>query len=433
MNLLRSEFRSLPAILSSILIISISNIPTGFAVTDVTSEVVTVQIPGSYTLNKVIHDPKEFALLGTSTTKYQFVNRGQLLTFSPTLNFESALNITQPGGAWATSKDGSLLGPAGCKSLTLGIDSCEKIIDIETGISETPSGLIDGLDTHEFVIDKDGNYWVLSYPIYSCKTDGSSICKKYKVDEKKLFADCLVNKIDKTGKTLYSWKASENIPQTATISAYRSELNRGNYVDLFHCNSIDVDSSNGILLSARNLNSLYYIDIATSKVLWKLSGRYQSGIAVSTNDFKDKVGSESIAQHDARSLGNGYFSYFDNKTHSSKPARGVIFKVTKSTGRTKAQMITEFVNPNGNNSMCTGSMRKSDLGNYVVGWGCNLDLMTIFTSAGKPIVTLSVIKTPETNSLFQSKPLIFNHVDWGPAFDYGITYRVLPKLAATGS
>lgn len=426
MDFFNRKTGSIFAVLGLIFTLTITNMNSSFSSPEEQKQAIFVQIPGGYTLNKTIHNPAEFERLSSSKVSYQIITRGQLVTFSRTLDFVSAKNILQPGGSWIKLKNGQLAGPADCKSLAIGVDTCSKILNLETGESLVSPEAIESLDTHEITIDKDGNFWVLSYPITICSKEITEKCKKYNVEENKMFVDCQINKIDSSGRLLFTWRASENIAATSPLVKYRKELNRGNYVDVFHCNSIDIDSNKGILLSLRNLNSIYYIDFDTSQVLWKLGGRYESGISLLAKNFKDKVGSESIAQHDARSLGNGFFSYFDNNSHYSKPARGVIFKVTKVSGKSQANMVTEFVNPNGNNSMCTGSMRKSDLGNYILGWGCNLDLMTLFSNDGKPIVTLSVIKTPQTMSLFQNQPVIFNGVDWGPAFDYGITYRVLP-------
>jgi hypothetical protein len=210
------------------------------------------------------------------------------------------------------------------------------------------------------------------------------------------------------------------------VRSYLNEAPRGKYVDIFHCNSIDVVDKNSFLLSSRNTNSLFLINSITSNITWKFGGHYLPGVSLQPSGFGREVGSEAVAQHDARSLGNGMFSYFDNASHTSNAARGVIFRVSGTQKSMRANLVSKFENPNGNNSLCTGSFRSTDLGNFVVGWGCSFNAITIFDSTGSPIVSLDKIETPDTKQLYSHAPLILNGIDWGPRFTYALTYRVIP-------
>jgi hypothetical protein len=125
-------------------------------------------------------------------------------------------------------------------------------------------------------------------------------------------------------------------------------------------------------------------------------------------------------------LGDGTFSYFDDNSHTSQPARGVVFQVYSRGKSFGAKLLKQFVEPNKLNSLCTGSFRKSDLENYVAGWGCSLDAITLFDKDSNPIVSLSKIETPETQYLYPHSKTILNGVDWGPALDYALSYRVIP-------
>jgi hypothetical protein len=70
----------------------------------------------------------------------------------------------------------------------------------------------------------------------------------------------------------------------------------GAVYDVFHCNSIDVDPANGDpLVSAREMDSVFYVDRPSGKVLWKMGGATASKdgatyVAVSDPFFR---------QHDA--------------------------------------------------------------------------------------------------------------------------------------
>lgn len=152
------------------------------------------------------------------------------------------------------------------------------------------------------------------------------------------------------------------------------------------------------------------------------------GISLGASSFNSKLSSQVIGQHDARSLGNDLFSYYDNNSHTTSASQGGVFRVYKSGNTQRAVMAQLFVNPTGRNSLCTGSNRKKDLDNTVVGWGCSLNAITLIDKSGKPIVSIDKIKTPETSGKFSYDPLIYNNVDRRPDFDYQLAYRVLPIL-----
>jgi hypothetical protein len=160
-------------------------------------------------------------------------------------------------------------------------------------------------------------------------------------------------------------------------------------------------------------------------VSWKLGGRYWPGVSLSAIGFNRSVGKESIAQHDARYLGNGIYSYFDNESHTDKPARGVVFSVTEKGHIRTARMINQYINPFGNSSLCTGSFRKTGQEHFVVGWGCSFNGITVFDKVGSPIVTLNFVKSDATKSLFSDSPWVLNGVDWGPSIAFALNYRVI--------
>ncbi len=71
----------------------------------------------------------------------------------------------------------------------------------------------------------------------------------------------------------------------------------GPFVDVFHCNSIDVDPANGnLLVSCRNMVSIFYVERSTGKVLWKMGGKRAS----LDNATYVLVEDPFFRQHDAR-------------------------------------------------------------------------------------------------------------------------------------
>jgi hypothetical protein len=152
--------------------------------------------------------------------------------------------------------------------------------------------------------------------------------------------DCDILEVDEKGKVLWSWVATEHF-DTAKVSVWpipAGTLTDGGFIlDAYHCNSIDVDPANGnLLVSARQADTIFYIDRVTDKILWKMGG------PDSTMDHAVYVPVPDgfVGQHDARLQpgwnaacggGSGQISLFDDETSSfSFPgahARAVLYDV----------------------------------------------------------------------------------------------------------
>jgi len=171
----------------------------------------------------------------------------------------------------------------------------------------------------------------------------------------------------------------------------------GPIIDAFHCNSIDVDPANGnLLVSARHMDSVFYIQKSTGNVLWKMGG------AAYTKDNATyvRVLDAFHRQHDARLLpgwsstcsGAGAISLFDNETQAGAPARGVIYTVIVGSGdggstecdagaldggSPGATVAWEFKGATA--SDFSGSLRVSADGSRLIGWGANGVLDLVFT------------------------------------------------------
>jgi hypothetical protein len=380
-------------------------------------------LPEGRIVQRTIHNVQEFELLNTDPVRYQILRNGKLITFGARLELLSSSDVTN-SIVWNYTKEGYPIGVTDCIGLAFGLDDCKSITNLATGlpIFLVPNG--EHLDSHELLIDTQGNFWYLSYPKTKCETS-NDICQKFNIPKGKYFVDCQVNQISPAGRKIFSWNASAHIPPTMIVKSYIPEGPRQNYMDLFHCNSIDLVDSDNFLISARNNDAIYQINKATSNITWKLGGHYWPDVSLRGIGFDRRVGKEMIAQHDARYLGHGLYSYFDNASHTNKPARGVVFSVTQRGNARVAKLRTEYVNPYSNNSLCTGSFTKVSQKTYVVGWGCSLNGITIFNAAGSPIVTLNFIKTEATKSLFSDQPWILNGEDWGPKTNLAFSYRVV--------
>jgi hypothetical protein len=204
---------------------------------------------------------------------------------------------------------------------------------------------------------------------------------------------CDIQEFEPDGGLVWTWKATDHFdPRKDTTWArpgYVSAPDGGSLYQVFHCNSIDVDPKNGnLLVSARHMDSVFYVDKPTGTVLWKMGG-----------DPYTKEGAPFIAvaspffrQHDARlvagwsetcSGGSGRISVFDDETEKPGPARGVVYDVTVGPadggapgcdgggldGGTIANATVAWQYEGPGKSRAFGSFRISTDGSRVIGWG----------------------------------------------------------------
>jgi hypothetical protein len=212
-------------------------------------------------------------------------------------------------------------------------------------------------------------------------------------------ADCKIVEFDPaTGQVTWKWLMSEHF-DAALVATYVQTASGvvgpdgGAVIDPFHCNSIDVDPNNGdLLVSARNTDSIFYVERPSGRVRWKLGGKAASKDGAVFVAVADPF----LRQHDARLLpgwsptcqgGAGQISVFDDRTGTTTPARGALYEVVVGGGdggsspeggctaggspeagtAGRAELVWQYA---GSSPVTgTGSFRISPDGSRVIGWG----------------------------------------------------------------
>jgi hypothetical protein len=148
--------------------------------------------------------------------------------------------------------------------------------------------------------------------------------------------------------------------------------------DPFHCNSIDVAPDGDLLVSTRNMDSVFLIDRSTSAVLWKMGGStYSKDGAAYVAVTGDPDGSFH-RQHDARFLPDGSVSMFDDATGTEGVARAVVYSLDVAHGT--ATMTWQREGPTSSSGM--GSFRTLADGSRIIGWGQLITGGHAFTELG---------------------------------------------------
>jgi hypothetical protein len=206
---------------------------------------------------------------------------------------------------------------------------------------------------------------------------------------------CDIFEFDSAGTIYWSWKATDHF-DAAKVWTYRVAGLAESEAEPFHCNAIDFDPltapNYNLLVSARHMDSIFYIERPSGKVLWKLGGANSSKDDATYVPFEDPVEGPFYRQHDARlqpgwketcAGGSGRISLFDDETDvdaggMSVPARAALYDVTiagacdggaGTGGTTGAALIWKYENWQKWTSGATGGFRIDADGSHIIGWG----------------------------------------------------------------
>jgi Arylsulfotransferase (ASST) len=204
---------------------------------------------------------------------------------------------------------------------------------------------------------------------------------------------CNILELNSSGVPTWQWRAIDHLDPAKdclvpTMLPPDSLLpDAGAAFDVFHCNSIDVDPANGnLLVSARQLDSIFYIERSTGKILWKMGGSSYT----LDNAAYVPVADPFYGQHDARlsagwastcAGGNGPISLYDDHSFAPGRERGVIYDVhvelaeggapdcgaSGDAASSGAALMWQYPGPV--SSLGLGSVRVQADGSRVIGWG----------------------------------------------------------------
>jgi hypothetical protein len=333
----------------------------------------------------VIHDQELYAELQKSSTVFLaygplFSGRSQLVEMSAAFRNIKSLDIGEDIFVVKFTDDDRIV--------SLNRRNEVKITELRDGrvFQEMHLNFVN-INNHEFHVDLySNNIYFLRYPDRSCSENEYTIamCAKLGMDHSDSFLDCQINESSINGDVIRQWSLADVLDASQYDQAFDMNMSVQNkWLDVFHCNSIDTKPGR-ILVSARNLNSIFELDTATGHVNWKIGGSNLDGKSIIDRSSNRKQLAIS-RQHDARYLGNNGISFFDNSTFIDRPARGIVIEFRNR----RITRSINFVNPELSNSDCMGSFRAFDDGNwFVLGYGCSSEVATVFKSNGKAVVSL---------------------------------------------
>ncbi|MFI5282102.1 MAG: aryl-sulfate sulfotransferase [Candidatus Dormibacterales bacterium] len=266
--------------------------------------------------------------------------------------------------AWATNEGGGV-----------GTDpnAAFNDFDLRTGVMRELKAPVPPMDFHELHQMPNGDLMMLSSPL---KSDVDLTPLGF--SSSATIIDCVIQEVRPNGQLVWEWRASDHISPGESTHPLTMTVNGQSVYDIFHCNSIDTDTTlDRVLLSSRHTDAVYLIDKASGKIIWKMGGNSpnhdNAQFLTITNDPEGAF----HAQHDARFEPDNDISLYDDQTWDAHlAARGVEYHVDPAAGT--ATLVWSYASPDGHNAIATGSFRRLDGGNdNVIGWGYKAN--TLFT------------------------------------------------------
>jgi hypothetical protein len=244
------------------------------------------------------------------------------------------------------------------------------------GLDGKVTGSIGGgsinLDSHDLQLLPNGNY--LGIVPQDRDVDLSS----WGLPSNSPILDDVIVEVNPANQIVWSWSVAEHIDvATANVNW------RATYPDLIHMNSVEYDGNGGIIFSARNLDAVYRIDMATGAITWKLGGSATpQSLTVTGNTYSQLFS----GQHDAKLAPDGSLTVYDDATQGGGLPRAVRFDL--DTTAMTATLVEQVTNPSADFSFCCGSAQKLATGNWVISWG-GTEFMSEVSPSGVPQLTIT--------------------------------------------
>ncbi|HZE06529.1 MAG TPA: arylsulfotransferase family protein, partial [Solirubrobacteraceae bacterium] len=197
-----------------------------------------------------------------------------------------------------------------------------------------------------------------------------------------VLTDSAVQEYDlRTGKLLYTWRASTHIPRA---DSYTQPPPNGFPWDAYHVNSVEPYGNDTFLVSMRNTWAAYLVSARTGKILWTLGGKHSSFTIPSQAEFK--------WQHDVELHSGSTVTMFDDHCcditgadtylPATGPSRGLDLKLNQSTHT--ASIVHEYSHGTTFHSEYMGNTQVLPNGNVFVGWG-EVPFLSEYSKSGKLI------------------------------------------------
>lgn len=208
-------------------------------------------------------------------------------------------------------------------------------------------------DLHDFQIAPNGASYTTAFNPVRCDLTRVGGARDGVID------DTAVQEIDmKTGLVRWEWHSLDH------IGAQESETEAPHDAtpwDWFHLNSIDVEPSGDLLISARSTWAAYQLQAGSGEVLWRLGGNKSS--------FKMGPGTSTAWQHDARMLADGQITLFDDGSNPPVHHQSRAVRIALDLNAHRATLRASYTHPSRLLAASQGNVQTLPDGDTLVGYG----------------------------------------------------------------
>lgn len=225
-------------------------------------------------------------------------------------------------------------------------------------IGEVRAGNGQDADLHEFLITERGTALITAYVQrhYDLTPVGGP-------RDGWLF-EGVVQELDiASGAMVMEWRSLDDVPLEQTLQPLEDDGTDDSPFDYIHLNSIQVDTDDDLIVSARNTSTVYKVARDGSGVRWRMGGRPDAA-----SDFAVAEGARFSWQHTAAVHPDGTLTVFDNSSEEESPASQGLALDVDYDARTVA-LRTAFVHPSRLRCDNQGSTQVLDDGGALIGWG----------------------------------------------------------------
>jgi hypothetical protein len=205
------------------------------------------------------------------------------------------------------------------------------------------------MDLHEFLVTNNGDAYLIAISPLRMRGYARTI------------QNAVVQEIDiKTGLVLFQWDALDHLPFSDSYTFGPKEP--GRVLDPYHLNSVSLDPSGNLVISARNTDAVYDVNRSNGAIIWELGGKHSS--------FKLGSGVATAFQHDAVFHGTDQLTIFDDGAGPPKVhpySRGILVSI--NTANKTASLVHQYTNSPQLSAAFEGSIQELPGGETFLGWG----------------------------------------------------------------
>jgi hypothetical protein len=240
------------------------------------------------------------------------------------------------------------------------------------------------LNFHDMVQLPNGNFLAIADVTTNCPADPTQCVdlSSWGDSAQSSILDNMIVEFNPSNQLIWWWNPAAHLNLAAENVNWRDM-----YPDVIHMNSLWYDGNGGIIFSARHLDAVYRIDMATGNVTWKLGGSpTPQSLTVSGDQYLAGGGQLFSGQHNARLLPDGSLTLHDNGSRANRAPRALRFTLnTTNMTATEVEQVTDSRAPT---SPYTGSAEKLPGGDWVADWGGG-DFTTELNAQGVPQLTIT--------------------------------------------